>query len=31
MINFAEDINPISYVKTHTAQVMKQIGEKIIL
>ena len=28
MINFAEDIKPISYVKTHTAQVMKQIGEK---
>ena len=28
MINFTEDIKPISYVKTHTAQVMKQIGEK---
>jgi len=28
MINFVEDIKPISYVKTHTAQVMKQIGEK---
>jgi len=28
VINFAEDIKPISYVKTHTAQVMKQIGEK---
>jgi len=28
MINFIEDIKPISYVKTHTAQVMKQIGEK---
>jgi len=28
MINFAEDIKPISYVKTHTAQIMKQIGEK---
>ena len=28
MINFAEDIKPISYVKAHTAQVMKQIGEK---
>ena len=28
MINFAEDIKPISYVKTHTAQVMKQLGEK---
>ena len=28
MINFAEDIKPISYVKTHTAQVIKQIGEK---
>jgi len=28
MINLAEDIKPISYVKTHTAQVMKQIMEK---
>ena len=28
MINFAEDIKPISYVKTHTAEVMKQVGEK---
>ena len=28
MINFTEDIKPISYVKTHTAQIMKQIGEK---
>ena len=28
MINFVEDIKPISYVKSHTAQVMKQIGEK---
>ena len=28
MINFAEDIKPISYVKTHTAQVIKQIREK---
>ena len=28
MINVAEDIKPISYVKTHTAQVMRQIGEK---
>ena len=28
MINFVEDIKPISYVKTHTAQIMKQIGEK---
>ena len=28
MINFTEDIKPISYIKTHTAQVMKQIKEK---
>ena len=28
MINLAEDIKPISYVKTHTAQIMKQLGEK---
>jgi prevent-host-death family protein len=28
MINVAEDIRPISYVKSHTAEVMKQIGEK---
>jgi len=28
MINFVEDIKPISYVKTHTAQVLKQIEEK---
>jgi prevent-host-death family protein len=28
MINLAEDIKPISYVKTHTADVLKQIEEK---
>jgi len=28
MINFVEDIKPISYVKTHTAQIMKQLSEK---
>jgi len=28
MINLTEDIKPISYVKTHTAQIMKQLGEK---
>jgi len=28
MINFVEDIRPISYVKTHTAEIMRQIGEK---
>jgi len=28
MINLAEDIKPISYVKTHTAQIMKQLEEK---
>ena len=28
MINFAEDIRPISYVKSHTAKVLKQIEEK---
>ena len=28
MINFVEDIRPISYVKSHTAEIMKQIGEK---
>jgi prevent-host-death family protein len=28
MINVAEDIRPISYVKSHTAEVMRQIGEK---
>jgi prevent-host-death family protein len=28
MLNLAEDIKPISYVKSHTADVMKQIEEK---
>ena len=28
MINFVEDIKPISYVKAHTAEIMRQIGEK---
>jgi prevent-host-death family protein len=28
MINLVEDIRPISYVKAHTAEIMKQIGEK---
>lgn len=28
MINFVEDIRPISYVKSHTAEVMKQVAEK---
>ena len=28
MINFVEDIRPISYVKTHTAEILKQISEK---
>ncbi|MDR2516385.1 MAG: type II toxin-antitoxin system Phd/YefM family antitoxin, partial [Spirochaetaceae bacterium] len=28
MINFVEDIKPISWVKSHTAEVMKQVGEK---
>jgi len=28
MINLVEDIKSISYVKTHTAEVMKQVGEK---
>ena len=28
MINFVEDIKPISYVKSHTADVLKQVGEK---
>ena len=28
MINLMEDIRPISYVKSHTAEVMRQIGEK---
>jgi prevent-host-death family protein len=28
MINLVEDIRSVSYVKSHTAEVMKQIGEK---
>ena len=28
MINLVEDIRPISYVKSHTAEVMKQVMEK---
>ena len=28
MINLIEDIRSISYVKSHTAEVMKQVGEK---
>jgi prevent-host-death family protein len=28
MINLVEDIKPISYVKAHTADVLKQIAEK---
>jgi prevent-host-death family protein len=28
MINFVEDIKPISYVKTHTAEIMKQVEMK---
>jgi len=28
MINFVEDIKPISYVKTHTAEILRQIGDK---
>ncbi|MDR2521987.1 MAG: type II toxin-antitoxin system Phd/YefM family antitoxin [Spirochaetaceae bacterium] len=28
MINFAEDIRSISRVKSHAAQIMKQVGEK---
>jgi prevent-host-death family protein len=28
MINLVEDIKPISYVKSHTAEIMKQIEEK---
>ena len=28
MINFVEDIKPISYVKTHTADIFRQINEK---
>ena len=28
MVNLIQDIKPISYVKAHTADVMKQIEEK---
>jgi prevent-host-death family protein len=28
MINLVEDIKPISYVKSHTAEILKQVGEK---
>ena len=28
MINFVEDIKPISYVKTHTAEILRQINDK---
>jgi prevent-host-death family protein len=28
MINLVEDIRSISYVKAHTAEIMKQVGEK---
>ena len=28
MLNLAQDIKPISYVKAHTAEIMKQIKEK---
>ena len=28
MLNLVEDIKSISYVKSHTAEVMKQVGEK---
>jgi prevent-host-death family protein len=28
MLNLVEDIKPISYVKSHTAEVMRQVGEK---
>jgi len=28
MINLVEDIKPISYVKSHTAEIMKQVNEK---
>ncbi|MDR1803926.1 MAG: type II toxin-antitoxin system Phd/YefM family antitoxin [Treponema sp.] len=28
MINLVEDIKSISFVKSHTAEVMKQVGEK---
>jgi len=28
MINLVEDIRSVSYVKAHTAEIMKQVGEK---
>ena len=28
MLDLVQDIKPISYVKAHTAEIMKQIGEK---
>ncbi|MDR0315290.1 MAG: type II toxin-antitoxin system Phd/YefM family antitoxin [Treponema sp.] len=28
MINLVEDIRSISYVKSHTAEIMRQVGEK---
>jgi prevent-host-death family protein len=28
MINLVEDIRPISYVKSHAAEIMRQVGEK---
>jgi len=28
MINLIEDIRPVSYVKSHTAEIMKQVNEK---
>ena len=28
MINLVEDIRPISYVKSHTAEILKQVNEK---
>jgi prevent-host-death family protein len=28
MINLVEDIRPISYVKSHTAEILKQVEEK---
>ena len=28
MLNLAKDIKPISYVKAHTAEVIKQVGEQ---
>jgi hypothetical protein len=28
MINLVHDIKPISYVKSHTAEILKQVAEK---